>query len=85
MTTVLEVDVQCFGPARDLVDGEIVRVRLAAPATVADAVAALSAGNAALAELLPCCAIAVGDELVGRDFALSPGVAIAVLPPVSGG
>lgn len=82
---MLELDVQCFGPARDCVGGTVVHVSVPMPATVAHLVAALAAGNDALADLLPCCAIAVGDELVGRDFALNPGVDVAVLPPVSGG
>ncbi len=84
MTDLLRLDVACFGPARDFV-GATVRVSLPMPATVADAVAALATGNAEFAELLPSCAIAVGDEIVHRDFALSPGDAVAVLPPVSGG
>jgi molybdopterin converting factor small subunit len=35
--------------------------------------------------LLPCCAIAVGDEIVARDYVLRAGDEVAVLPPVSGG
>jgi molybdopterin converting factor small subunit len=83
MTRVL--DVQCFGPARELAGGEVIRVEVALPATVAEVVAALGVGNAALADLLPCCAIAVGDEIVARDYVLRAGDEVAVLPPVSGG
>ena len=81
----MAVDVRMFGPARDCVGGESVQVAVTLPAAVSDLVAALAATNDALAELLPCCAIAVGDELVARDFVVSPGDEVAVLPPVSGG
>lgn len=75
-----------FGPARDCVGGESsLNVDVALPARVDALVAALAAENAGLAELLPHCAIAVGDELVGRDFVVQPGSEVAVLPPVSGG
>jgi molybdopterin converting factor small subunit len=80
------VDVLLFGPARDCVGGETAcAVDVALPATVDALVAALAAANAGLRELLPHCAIAVGDELVGRDFMVRAGDEIAVLPPVSGG
>ena len=55
------------------------------PAPVADVVAALSVHTRELADLLPCCAIAVGDELVAHDFVIQPGDEVGVLPPVSGG
>jgi molybdopterin converting factor small subunit len=74
-----------FGPARDCVGGESIKVDVALPVAVAELVAALAAANAGLAELLPHCAIAVGDELVARDFVVQPGDEVAVLPPVSGG
>lgn len=75
-----------FGPARDCVGGETsLKVDVALPAAVDVVVTALAAVNAGLAELLPHCAIAVGDELVARDFVVQPGDEVAVLPPVSGG
>jgi molybdopterin converting factor small subunit len=79
------VEVRVFGPARECVGSESVAVAVALPAPVADVVAALASMSDALAELLPCCAIAVGDELVARDFVVSVGDEVAVLPPVSGG
>jgi molybdopterin converting factor small subunit len=79
------VEVLVFGPARDCVGGPSVAVPIALPASVSDLVAALAAGNAALGELLPCCAVAVGDEMVDRDFVLHAGDEVAILPPVSGG
>jgi len=80
------VEVLLFGPARDCVGGESsIKVDIALPAPVSSVVAALAAASAGLAELLPHCAIAVGDELVARDFVVRDGDEIAVLPPVSGG
>jgi sulfur-carrier protein len=80
------VEVLVFGPARDCVGGESsIKVDVVLPAPVASLVAALAAANTGLAELLPHCAIAVGDELVARDFVVRDGDEIAVLPPVSGG
>jgi molybdopterin converting factor small subunit len=74
-----------FGPARDCVGGTACEVDVALPATVDELVAALSAANTGLRDLLPHCAIAVGDELVERDFVVRAGDEVAVLPPVSGG
>jgi molybdopterin converting factor small subunit len=80
------VEVLVFGPARDCVGGETsLKVDVALPAPVRALVAALAAANSGLAELLPHCAIAVGDELVAQDFLVQPGAEVAVLPPVSGG
>lgn len=75
-----------FGPARDCVGGESsIKVDVPLPASVSDLVSALATANDGLAELLPHCAIAVGDELVARDFVVQVGDEVAVLPPVSGG
>ncbi len=75
-----------FGPARDCVGGESwLKVDVALPLTVGELVDALAASNAALDELLPHCAIAVGDEIVTRDALVRDGDEVAVLPPVSGG
>jgi molybdopterin converting factor small subunit len=79
------VEVLVFGPARDCVGGTSVTVDVALPAAVEKLVAALADVNAGLRELLPHCAIAVGDELVARDFVVNDGDEVAVLPPVSGG
>lgn len=81
----MAVEVRMCGPARDCAGGESVAVDVALPAAVSDVVAALAATSDALAELLPCCAIAVGDELVKGDFVIRAGDEVAVLPPVSGG
>ena len=74
-----------FGPARELAGAESVEVAITLPAAVGEVVSALAVANPALQELLPCCAIAVGDEIVARDFLIQPGAEVAVLPPVSGG
>ena len=74
-----------FGPARERAGAGSVEVAITLPAAVGEVVSALAVANPALQELLPCCAIAVGDEIVGRDFLIQPGAEVAVLPPVSGG
>ena len=82
----MAVEVLVFGPARDCVGGEsTITVDVPLPVEVSDLVAALATANAGRAELLPHCAIAVGDELVARDFVVRAGDEVAVLPPVSGG
>lgn len=80
----MELTVQCFGPARRLV-GDTIVVTLVEPALVSDVVEALAARNDELADLLPHCAIAVGDEIVERSHAVATGDVVAVLPPVNGG
>lgn len=81
----MAVEVLVFGPARDCVGGTSVVVDVALPAAVRDLVGALARANAGLRDLLPHCAIAVGDELVDADFVVQAGDEVAVLPPVSGG
>jgi len=80
----MDVTVQCFGPAKRLVGGSLV-ITLHEPALVSDAVRALAESNSELGDLLPHCAIAVGDDIVDRAHPLHPGDTVAVLPPVNGG
>lgn len=54
-------------------------------ATVADALAALTAARPALGPHLERVAYAVGDELVSRETVLRPDDTLVLLPPVSGG
>ncbi|HVT76716.1 MAG TPA: MoaD/ThiS family protein [Acidimicrobiales bacterium] len=80
------VEVLLFGPARDCVGGESsLKVDVVLPVTVGELADALAAANEGLAELLPHCAIAVGDEIVAGDALVRHGDEVAVLPPVSGG
>ncbi|TJY58409.1 MoaD/ThiS family protein [Sinimarinibacterium sp. CAU 1509] len=79
------MQVLCYGATRRHVDGDVIELALAEPATVADALSALSSVSTELAELLKQCAVAIGDELVRRNHPLHAGDALALLPPVAGG
>jgi molybdopterin converting factor subunit 1 len=54
-------------------------------ATVRDAIDALAARHAAIAQLRGRFRVAVDHELVGDDHALADGVELALIPPVAGG
>lgn len=60
-------------------------LELPAPATVADALAALKERHAQLAGMSRSLLLAVNQALVPADFPLSDGDELALLPPVSGG
>lgn len=81
----MEIKVQCFGPARRLAGDEWLSVQLGEPATVADALNALSQRGDEFAALLKQCAVALGDEIVRRTHPLKSGDVVALLPPVAGG
>lgn len=81
----MQIEVHCYGVTRRYTGSEIVAVRLAEPATVADALTELAGAGEEFAALLKQCAVAVGDELVRRTHPLKPGDEIALLPPVAGG
>lgn len=81
----MELVVHCHGPARHAAGSDSLTVEVADDPTVGDVVDALAAQGGALAELLPRCAVAVGDELVPRTRRVRPGDELALLPPVAGG
>lgn len=60
-------------------------LELPAPATVADALAALKERHAQLAGMSRSLLLAVNQALVPADFPLNDGDELALLPPVSGG
>lgn len=81
----MEITVQCFGQTRDYLGGKVIGVTLHDVATVDDLLALLAARDAGLAELLPHCAVAIGEDMVPRTHALHAGDEVALLPPVNGG
>lgn len=81
----VELTVMCLGPARDVFGGDRTVVAVPDTAIVADVIDALLAACPAAAELLPTCAVAVGDDIVGRDHPVHADDAVALLPPVAGG
>jgi molybdopterin converting factor small subunit len=77
--------VRLFARARDLAGSEMVEVRVADGASIGELRRTLASQFPVLAELLPRCALAVGDEFAGDAVVLSSPAEVAVLPPVSGG
>lgn len=75
-----------FGPLRDIA-GWRERALHPAPATLSELKAQLSSDDPALGEALarPGVQAAVDKALVRGDVALSAGVEVAFLPPMSGG
>lgn len=81
----MQIQVQCYGATRRHTGRDELTLNLSEPATVADAVRALSQDDADLAALLKQCAFAVGDDLVRHTHPLRAGDELALLPPVAGG
>ena len=81
------VKVRCYGPARRAAGTETVEIEAPDGVRIGEVVRRLAEANAALAELIPTCAVAVGDRIVQPDVILDPGDAhdVALLPPVAGG
>ncbi len=81
------VTVACLGPARREAGAETVAVDLPEGSTVSDLLAALDARGGGLTALLPTCAVAVGDRIVGPEETIEAALAhdVALLPPVAGG
>lgn len=81
----MRISVECHGVLVEVCGAERELTLDAGTATVADALAALTAQVPTLHVHLPRAAVARGDELVGRDAAVVDGDRLALIPPVSGG
>lgn len=81
----MEIRVQLFGPAKQYLELDDFTLFVAEDATVRAALDELGLMSDELAELLPTCAVAIGDDMVNRDHALHAGDHLSVLPPVNGG
>lgn len=81
----MTVEVRLFAGARQRVGHELVRVELAAPATIADLRAALTRDYPRLADLLPRALFAIEMHYVTDATPVEPTRPIACIPPVSGG
>ena len=79
------VRVLMFARAAELAGAPRVEVDVPERCTVADLRAGIGAAWPRRASLLPRCAVAVGNDLVGDEQVLVEGVEVALLPPVSGG
>jgi molybdopterin synthase catalytic subunit/molybdopterin converting factor small subunit len=81
----MRVHLLAFASAGDALGAGELELDLPAGATVADLRLVLDRGHPALAPLWPRLAVAVNGVVVGPAAALSEGVEVALLPPVSGG
>ena len=81
----MTVRIRLFARARDLAGVGEMDLEIAAGATVGELRRALGNARPALRELLSRCAIAVDEDFVGDDVAVTEKSEIAVIPPVSGG
>jgi molybdopterin converting factor small subunit len=77
--------VLAFAQARDALGAGSVRIDMPDGSRVTDAIDVLEARHPRLAALRPHLAVAVDRELAPGDRALSEGMELALLPPVSGG
>jgi len=74
-----------FAQARERAGFGRATLELPEGSRVADALAEIARRHPALAELMPHLAVAVDRKLVSPQTALTAGVELALLPPVSGG
>jgi molybdopterin synthase catalytic subunit len=81
----VKIQLLAFASAADALGTDQLEVEIPSPATVSALGALLRARFPALEPLWPRLAVAVDGELAAADRALSPGVEVALLPPVSGG
>jgi molybdopterin converting factor small subunit len=81
----MEIFVECYGVTARLAGGCAHSLTVSPGAVIDDALAALASRWPDLARVLPGCACAIGDAVVPRSRALTPGARLALLPPVSGG
>jgi molybdopterin converting factor small subunit len=79
------LSIDLFGVLVRLAGERSVALSVAPGVTIAEALALLASQRPELATLLPNCACAIGDTVVPRTRALTPGARVALLPPVSGG
>jgi molybdopterin converting factor subunit 1 len=81
----MQVSVQLFAAARDLVGRSSIQVEVGENATVAELRERLSAEFPQLEGIVPRAMVAVDTEYAGKDQQIRAISEIALIPPVSGG
>jgi len=81
----MQIQVLYFAVFRERIGRDREELELAAGACVADAVAALAARHAAIAQLRGRFRVAVNEEFADDTRALGDGDELALIPPVAGG
>ncbi len=81
----MKIKVLLFAALKDQFASSQIELDVPASATVADLRRSLVTEQPALEDLLSRSGFGLGDEFVEDDFALSEGMELACIPPVSGG
>jgi len=81
----MKVRVQFYAQLRDLVGMRDLDVEVAEGATVRDLVEQIYARQPGLRQQDKSILIGAGVEFVDRNYKLSPGEEISIMPPVQGG
>jgi molybdopterin converting factor small subunit len=81
----MKVRMQFYAQLRDLIGIRDLELELPEGATVRDLLEQLYANQPALRPHDRSILIGAGLEFVGRNYELSPGEEIAIMPPVQGG
>ena len=81
----MRISVLYFAVFRERLGRSDDSLELPAGATAGDAIAALAARHAAVAQLRGKFRVAVNQDMVGDDHALADGDELALIPPVAGG
>lgn len=81
----MTLTVQLFAGLKDAAGTSQIQVEVAAGGTVADLLQAVAGGYPGMARWVPHIRVAVNQEYVKTDSAVSEGDEVALIPPVSGG
>ncbi len=81
----MRICVKLFAAARELAGGDSIEIELPAAATVADLRQALIERLPSARELLARSMFAIDHEYAANHLRLQANVAVACIPPVSGG
>ena len=81
----MQIEVLLFAGLKDRAETSRLTVEVADGGTVADAIAAASAATEATWDVPTAIMCAVNEEYQQREFVLSDGDELALIPPVSGG
>lgn len=81
----MKLQVQLFATLKDAAKTSQLEIEVPAEATVEQLLDAIAAKFPVLAQWLPHCRVAVGQEYAFNDQVLREGDEIALIPPVSGG
>ena len=81
----MQVRVQFFSRLRDLTGQAEIDLEVSEGTTVAGLLDKIYSSTPALREWDKSILVAAGVEFVGRDYVVSPGDEISVMPPVQGG